>query len=102
MECSRIGGARRRLAASLLVAGILSGGAACADRPPRSDGDSIASVRPVAVAPESAFRARIGVTWELARLGSQDLPPSPARAAAPNPGRHPGPGARPTLRFTDE
>lgn len=50
------------------------------------------------VAPDSAFRARLGVTWELARLGDQELPPSPPSTAAP--GRHPGPGTRPTIRFT--
>jgi hypothetical protein len=52
--------------------------------------------------PESAFRARLGITWELAGLDTQDIPVAPARAAAPKPGSHPGPGSRPTIRFTDE
>jgi hypothetical protein len=48
------------------------------------------------------FRAQVGRTWELARLGSQDIADTRARSVARSPGRHPGPGTRPTLRFSDQ
>jgi hypothetical protein len=51
------------------------------------------------VAPLSALRAR---TWELVRLGDRFIPPAPASARGTQPGRHPGPGSRPTIRFTAE
>jgi heat shock protein HslJ len=56
----------------------------------------------VSADPEAEFRARLGWTWELARLGDQDLPATRAGSGALRPGRHPGPGSRPTLRFTAE
>jgi heat shock protein HslJ len=49
-----------------------------------------------------AFRARLGRTWELARLGEQEMPPSRAAPSPRAPGTHPGPGTRPTIRFTSE
>lgn len=51
---------------------------------------------------ETAFRAQLGRTWELARLGDQDIPAPAADRAAGTAGRHPGPGSRPTIRFTAE
>jgi hypothetical protein len=90
-----------RLWACLLLAGGFVVGTACAERR-QSDSDSAAIERSGARTSEAAFRARLGVTWELARLGNQDIAAAPARAEAPTPGRHPGPGSRPTIRFTDE
>ena len=94
--------ARRHLCARLLVASALAGGAACSERRPQPETDSAATTRGIGETPEAAFRSRLGVTWELARLGTQDISATRARAAAPTPGRHPGPGSRPTIRFTDE
>ena len=51
---------------------------------------------------DAAFRAHLGRTWELTRLGEQYIPASATGAASRSQGRHPGPGARPTIRFTDE
>lgn len=62
--------------------------AACAEHGPPTARDS---------APEARFRAHLGRTWELARLGSQEIPAAPRSAP---PGRHPGPGTRPTIQFT--
>jgi heat shock protein HslJ len=51
---------------------------------------------------EATFRAHLGRTWELARMGEQDIP-APAGDRRPSrPGHHPGPGSRPTIRFTAE
>lgn len=101
--------ARRLLGASL--AGLLvAGGIACAERGASDERDSSGSagaaggarlVRPTDD-PEAAFRAQRGRTWELARLGTQEIAPAPARSASPRPGRHPGPGNRPTIRFTTD
>lgn len=98
--------ARRRRTFHLLLAAFAAFAAfvattvACADR--RTDGpsDSVGAAR--ARDPEAAFRARLGRTWELARLGEQELPPSPPRATPRTRGQHPGPGGRPTIRFTAE
>lgn len=51
---------------------------------------------------DATFRAHLGRTWELARLGEEDIPPSAADRRLGRPGYHPGPGSRPTLRFTAE
>ena len=90
-----------RCAGRLALAGILViGGAGCAEPRARPERDSAATRTASA---EATFRAQVGRTWELARLGDQDIPATPARAAgARAPGRHPGRGSRPTLRFTTE
>jgi heat shock protein HslJ len=92
---------RRRLSRLVSGASILLAGAACADRRALPERDS-SGARSVRDDPEAAFRARLGQTWELARLGDQDIPPARTRPRASRPGRHPGPGSRPTLRFTAE
>ena len=51
---------------------------------------------------ESTFRARLGRTWELARMGEQDIPAPAADRRPTSPGRYPGSGSRPTIRFTAE
>ena len=90
-----------RLAGSLLLAGVvLVGVGACADRPHRGRDSSV--VRASAVEPTAAFRAHLGRTWELTRLGSQDIPAPRAGAVTPRARRYPGPHARPTIRFTAE
>ena len=93
---------RRHRRAPLLVALAVAGAAACAERRAASDRDSATATPPVALAPVAAFRARLGVTWELARLDTQAMPPSRVRADSAEPGRHPGPGVRPTLTFTND
>jgi heat shock protein HslJ len=52
--------------------------------------------------PMRAFRARLGHTWELARLGNQDIPAPLTKPSEQRAGMHPGPGSRPTIRFTSE
>jgi len=80
---------------------LLLGGTACAQqrRPPEREKLSADTVW---ASPEATFRARLGRTWELARLGDQDLPVSRTGPGKARPGSHPGPGSRPTLRFTAE
>ena len=52
--------------------------------------------------PTTAFHSRLGRTWELARLGNQDIPAPATRPREQRPGSHPGPGSRPTIRFTSD
>lgn len=52
--------------------------------------------------PDATFRAQIGRTWELARLGSRDIQPPPPGTPADSPGSDLVPGRRPTLTFTAE
>src|SRR5688500_16312639 len=73
--------------------------AACAEPRSRTASDSPAAISET-IDPEAAFRAQLGRTWELARLGTQDIPPKPETTAARDPRRHPGPGNRPTIQFT--
>lgn len=106
------GGARERDAAMAMsavraaVACVLLGaGFACAERSARTAGDSSAGDSSAPRAgddPAAAFRAQLGRTWELARLGDAELPPSAARPAPRNPAQHPGPDTRPTIRFTTD
>lgn len=51
---------------------------------------------------EATFRAHLGRTWELARIGEQDIPAPAAGNRPSSPGRHPGSGSRPTIRFMAE
>ena len=75
----------RHLVATLLLVTV-----ACSEKP-----------RSAAIEePAAAFRSRLGRTWELVRLGPQDIPAPAARVREQQPGRHPGPGSRPTIRFT--
>lgn len=93
--------ARRGRFTSLLLAGVLVVDAACAE--PRAHvGDDSSAGGDVGEDPEAALRAQRGRTWELARLGDQDIPMPRAGSAPRPPGRHPGPGSRPTIRFTAE
>jgi hypothetical protein len=52
--------------------------------------------------PEATFRAHLGRTWELVRMGELHIPAPAADRRPSSPGRHPGPGSRPTIRFTAE
>ena len=89
----------RSIIAPLAVASLfLSGAASCAEQP-RQKGDSLPGMR-TSVSPEEEFHAQLGRTWELARLGDQELPPGRREAGARRRGTHPGPGTRPTIRFT--
>ena len=74
--------------------------AACANERPRAIADSSAESRADAD-PTTRFRAQIGRTWELTRLGDQDIP-APAVDTTRAPSRYPGAGSRPTIRFTGE
>ena len=51
---------------------------------------------------EATFRTQLGRTWELVRIGEQDIPAPAGNRRPSRPGRHPGPGSRPTIRFTAE
>lgn len=94
--------AQRRVRVGVLATSILVvGGVACAEqRAPAVRGEVPAET--ARTTPEATFRAQLGRTWELTRLGDQDIPPSRTGARKVRPGRHPGPGSRPTLRFTSE
>src|SRR5687768_9550305 len=72
---------------------------ACAspDPPTRS-----ANAEPNASDVAATFRTHLGRTWELVRIGDQDLPAPDGNSRSNSPGRHPGPGSRPTIRFTDQ
>ncbi len=83
----------------LATALFVAGGAACAEQ--RSPPGREEVPADTAKTPEAAFRAQLGRTWELARLGEQDIPAS-RKTGKVRPGSHPGPGSRPTLRFTSE
>jgi len=48
------------------------------------------------------FRAHLGRTWELVRLGNQNITATHTGAVGRNPARYPGPKTRPTIRFTAE
>lgn len=72
---------------------------ACAAPEPPSRTDTAEASAPNV---EAAFRAHVGRTWELARIGEQEIPAPAAGRRANSPGRHPGPGSRPTIRFTAE
>jgi hypothetical protein len=91
---------RRVCAGVLATAVFVVGGAACAEQraPPKRVEVQADAAR---TTPEATFRAQLGRTWELTRLGEQDIPAS-RRTGKVRPGRHPGPGSRPTLRFTSE
>lgn len=72
-----------------LLGAALAFAAACAPEPPVAD-------------PEAEFRAQLGRDWELAGLGSREIPPPPAGTPPDSPGRDLVPGRRPTIRFTEE
>ena len=72
------------LAVNLLLAAL----AGCSERPqPPAD-------------PDAAFRAHIGQQWELARLGTQEIPLPPPGTPPDSLGRDLVPGRRPTITFT--
>jgi len=85
----------------LAVVVLLAGVAACGDGGSRAGRDSFGAGT-VADAPEAAFRAQVGRTWELVRLGSLDIGATHVGSAERRPGRYPGPDTRPTIRFTSE
>ena len=88
-------GTTARLRACLTVVAL----AACS----ASDlGRDSAAAPPRAADVQSAFRAHVGRTWELERLGEQEIPVPAVRTQPGSGGRHPGPGSRPTIRFTAE
>ena len=93
--------AQRRVCGAVLATTILIlGGAACAEQ--RSQpGRGEVPAETARTTPEATFRAQLGRTWELTQLGEQDIPASRTTGKV-RPGRHPGPGTRPTLRFTSE
>lgn len=71
-----------------LAPALLLAVAACSERP-----------RPPAD-PDATFRAQIGRRWELARLGTREIPPPPPGTPADSPGVDLVPGRRPTITFT--
>jgi heat shock protein HslJ len=75
---------------------LLAALAGCAEQDPPGRSGIPARTPDVA----TAFRAQLGRTWELERLGDQAIPDAPAGTRVQREGRHPGPGSRPTLRFT--
>jgi hypothetical protein len=81
--------ARRLIGRTLPLGVLLISTAACAERGPRGADPQLGT-------PEALFREHLGQTWELVRLGDQEVP-QPWRTSAPSPGRHPGPGTRPTI-----
>lgn len=92
--------AQLRVRAGVLATAILmAGGAACAEQR-QTPGREEAPADTVRTSPEAAFRAQIGRTWELTRLGHQEIPAARTGAGRAQPGRHPGRGSRPTLHFT--
>ena len=99
---STISATCRRLGIVVRVGGILfvAAAAACVEQRPRGNGDSTASR--ASSTPEAKFRTQLGRTWELVRLGDQDIGATHASSAARPPTRYPGPGIRPTIRFTAE
>ena len=84
-----------------LLVVLLVGSAACSEERRASASDSAVESRPDEN-PMTVFRTRLNRTWELARLGSQDIPAPATRPREQRPGRHPGPGTRPTIRFTSD
>ena len=93
---------RRCVRTSAALLAFLLAAPSCADRR-EVPGDSAA---PRAAAPRTAaeleaeFRRRLDHTWELARLGTQEIPPPPDTTPPDAPGRDLVPGRRPTLRFS--
>ena len=85
----------------ILATLLLIGTGACSNEQRAKGSDSAVPPRTVED-PTAAFRARLNRTWELARLGSQDIPAPVVRPREAQPGRHPGPGSRPTIRFTSD
>ena len=90
----------RRLAAPLLAGIVLGVAGACAGEESRAGRDTPRAR--AAESPEAAFRAQVGRTWELVRLGSLDIGATHVGSAERRPGRYPGPDTRPTIRFTSE
>ena len=83
----------------MLACVVLLTNLACADPAERREsGPPARTPRDV----QSAFHLRLGRTWELAVLGTREIPPPRAPGTAPAPGMHPGPGTRPTIRFTTD
>ena len=75
---------------------------ACSVSPEREPPvDTAAEAREAAAAQEAAFRASLGREWELARLGTTELPASVTRDPRIPPG-DPHPGIRPTIRFAED
>ena len=48
------------------------------------------------------LHTRLRRTWELARVGDQNIPVPVSPSRETRPGTHPGPGTRPTISFTSE
>lgn len=84
----------------LATAILILGGAACAEQRSRPGREEVRA-ETGRTTPEATFRAQFGRTWELTQLADQDIPAS-RKTGTVRPGRHPGPGSRPTLRFTSE
>ena len=78
-----------------LLASLLAATVACGDR--RAEPDTAASAP--TVDPEAEFRAQLGRSWELVRMGGRDVPPPPAGTPEDSVGRDLVPGRRPTLGF---
>lgn len=89
----------RRFTAALLTV-VLGVAAACAGEESRAGRDTPRAR--AAESPDAAFRAQVGRTWELVRLGSLDIGATHVGSAERRPGRYPGPDTRPTIRFTSE
>jgi len=89
--------AAHRLVRFLLGGSLLTALAACAQRS-SVEGDSATARTPADA--EAAFRAQIGRTWELARLGARGIPEPAPGTPLDSPGRDLVPGRRPTLRFS--
>ena len=85
----------------ILIALLLVATASCSRERRVGASDSVAGSRSDEE-PSAAFRTWLGRTWELARLGEKDIPAPVTRSHEQRPGRHPGPGSRPTIRFTAE
>jgi heat shock protein HslJ len=78
----------RAIVAALFSSPIVACACACAD-PAREPVD-----------PEAQFRARVGQQWELASLGSREIPAPPPGTPPDSPGKDLVPGRRPTIRFS--
>lgn len=90
----------RRATLSLLLSSLFAAAALACEGTPRSASDSTAASAPADR--EADFRASLGRTWELARLGTREIPPPTAGTPADSPGRDLVPGRRPTLRFSPD
>ena len=89
------------LAKALFTGALLAAVLGCSLERPRAAGDS-AVATPTRPDPETAFRDQLGQTWELARLGTQDIPETRRSTTPRSRGSHPGSGTRPTIQFTAE